>query len=111
MFPLSSSSSCFVLDCFPHEWTEDDDEHENDQEIPRLPIVVLVVVVALDCFPHQQTESDDDDEHDEEIPASSRYRPRGCRCPRFRIEAVYRFTTIRGGLVTQTDKRDSGDGG
>jgi hypothetical protein len=29
-----------VLDCFPHRQSEDDD-HEDDQELPRLPVIVL----------------------------------------------------------------------
>ena len=65
--------------------------------------VVLVVVLALDCFPHQPTENEDDHDDDEEIRAF----------PTIVLVVALvlglgsrRFTTRRGGSVTQTDKRN-----
>jgi hypothetical protein len=51
-----------VLDCFPYQQTEDDDDHEDDQELAsfRLSTIRLfvLVLVVVDCFPHRQAEDD-----------------------------------------------------
>jgi hypothetical protein len=58
--------------------TEDDDDHEYDQEIPRLNRARRRPFV-LDSSPavDQLTEDDDDHEHDQETRASNRPRPPG----------------------------------
>jgi hypothetical protein len=38
-----------VLDCFPHQQTENDDDHEDDQVIRASSLVVLVVVLVDLC--------------------------------------------------------------
>ena len=39
---FSSAWASFILDCFPHQQTENDDDCEDEQELPSSPIIVVV---------------------------------------------------------------------
>jgi len=61
-----------VLDCFPHQQTEDDD----DGEIRVFSVSCSWSSIVLDCFTHRQTGDDDEHEDDEEIQRLSHNRHR-----------------------------------